>query len=256
MFREQFDFRPHSLVNFVGGGGKTALIHKLMSEYSAQGSVFCTTTTRIHPPDPREDLALISAGNLNLLKQMLDCVVRNCAANHFKVVMTGSYLSPTLLRGVPPDFYNFVDRSLLPIFLNEADGAASFSLKMPKEGEPVLMNGAEYLVPVLGIDCLHQSVDGGAIFRREEFLKHFPRNARGIITPQLAADILMHPRGICKGWNSGMQIVPFINKVDGPALDTEAKDLARTIMRNGHFPVKRVLFGSVLHGRVESLTTV
>lgn len=256
MFREQFDFRPHSLVNFVGGGGKTALIQKLMSEYSSQGPVFCTTTTRLHPPDPGEDLALISTGNVDLLKQILDCVVRGCADNHFKVVMTGPYLSPTLLRGVPPDFYDSVDRMFLPIFLNEADGAASFSLKMPREGEPVLMNGAEYLVPVLGIDCLHQPIDGGVIFRQEEFLKHFPRNVQGVVTPQLAADILMHPYGICKGWNSGMKIIPFINKVDGPALETDAKDLARTIMQNANFPVNRVLFGSVLHGRIESITTV
>ena len=63
MFSEQFAFNPHTLVNFVGGGGKTALIHKLMQEYCAQGPVLYTTTTRIHPPDPREGLAVISSDN-------------------------------------------------------------------------------------------------------------------------------------------------------------------------------------------------
>ena len=88
MFSEQFAFNPHSLVNFVGGGGKTALIHKLMQEYSAQGPVLCTTTTRIHPPDPREGLALISSDNLDLLRQMLDSIVRCCPDRPFKLVVT------------------------------------------------------------------------------------------------------------------------------------------------------------------------
>jgi probable selenium-dependent hydroxylase accessory protein YqeC len=253
MFMEQFAFNPHALVNFVGGGGKTALIHKLMQEYSGLGPLLCTTTTRIHPPDPKEGLTIISGDNLDLLRQMVDRAVRFCPDRPYKLVVTRSYLSSTLLRGVPPDFDNTLDRECFPILLNEADGAASFSLKMPKDSEPVLMENAEYLVPVLGLDCLDQPIDSEVIFRWEKFSEHFPGNGQGRVTPQLAADILMHAQGVCKSWKSGMKIVPFINKVDDPGQDAAARDLAHRILRNGNFPIERVLFGSVFHERVESI---
>jgi probable selenium-dependent hydroxylase accessory protein YqeC len=252
MFAEHFAFNPHSLVNFVGAGGKTALILRLMQEYSARGPVLYTTTTRIHPPDPGKGCAVISSDDLDLLGRLAQGVARCCADSPFKLVVTRSHLSPTLLRGVPPDFVDALDRECFPVLLNEADGAASFSLKMPKDSEPVLMQNAAYLVPVLGFDCLHQPIGADVIFRWEKFVEHFPGHTQGLVTPQLAADILMHPEGVCKGWKRGMKIVPFINKVDDPVQDALARDLAQRIVRNSNFPVERVLFGSVFQERVES----
>jgi hypothetical protein len=234
MYREQFAFSPHALVNFVGGGGKTGLIHKLMHEFSAQGPVFGTTTTRIHPPDPLEGIALISGDNIDLLRKMTDGIARGCADRPYKLLVTQSYLSPTLLRGLPPDFGKTLDRAGFPILLNEADGA-------------------EYLVPVLGLDCLHQPVGAQAIFRFEKFLEHFSERASGGISPQLAADILMHPRGVCQGWKPGVTIIPFINKVDAPEQEPDAKDLAQKILRNGNFPVDAVVYGSLFFEKAASL---
>ncbi len=83
MFSEQFAFNPHTLVNFVGGGGKTALICKLMQEYSTQGTAVYTATTRIHPPDPSAGFAVISSDNVDLLRQILDSIVTCCPNRPF-----------------------------------------------------------------------------------------------------------------------------------------------------------------------------
>ena len=254
MFSEQFAFRPHTLVNFVGGGGKTILIHKLMEEYCHNGPVLHTTTTRIHPPDPSEGLVVISSDNLPLLKTMVDRVSRNCPTRTYKLVVTRHYMSPNLLRGVPADFNNSLPRELFPILLNEADGAASYSIKIPRQDEPVLMENAEYLVPVIGIDCLYQPLGPEVVFRFKNLAEHFSLHAGERITPEVAAGILMHKDGVCKDWRPGTTIIPFINKVDGPAQDSAARDLANTILRNGSFPVQRVVFGSVLQGRVDSIS--
>ncbi len=253
MFREQFAFSPHALVNFVGGGGKTGLIRKLMQEFSAQGPVFCTTTTRIHPPDPREEIALLSSDNTDLLGKMVDSIVHCCPEHPYKLAVARSYLSPTLLRGVPPDFDSNVDSRSFPILLNEADGSAGFSLKMPRDGEPVLMEDAQYLVPVVGLDCLHQPIDAQTIFRFEKFLEHFSEHARGRITAQLTSDVLMHPQGVCKGWKPGMHIIPFINKVDSAGQEADAEFLARKILSNANFPVDRVVYGSIFFDKALSV---
>jgi probable selenium-dependent hydroxylase accessory protein YqeC len=91
------------------------------------------------------------------------------------------------------------------------------------------------------------------LFRWQAFAERFFLQAGERITPELAANILMHKQGVCKDWKPGTTIIPFINKVDGPAQDSAARDLARSILRNGNFPVERVVFGSVLRGRADSM---
>jgi probable selenium-dependent hydroxylase accessory protein YqeC len=249
LFSEQFAFSPHSLINFVGGGGKTVLIHKLMEEYCTRGPVVYTTTTRIHPPDPSEGLAVISSSNFPLLQKMIDQVGQCCPNSPFKLTVTSNYISPTLLRGVPPDFANALDRKLFPVLFNEADGAAGFSIKMPRENEPILMENADYLVPVIGVDCLYQTLGPDVVFRWDVFARLFGIHTGERMTPELAAGILMHPQGVCRGWKTGTKIIPFINKVDNPSLDLASKELANLVLRNSNFPVERVLYGSAIQGR-------
>jgi probable selenium-dependent hydroxylase accessory protein YqeC len=253
LFSEQFEFRKNTLINFVGGGGKTALIHRLMDECNAEGTVLYTTTTRIHPPKPTEGLVVISSDNLSLLKMMVERVGSSCPSRSYKLVVTRHFMAPDLLQGVPPDFDNNLDRQMFPILLNEADGSARYSIKLPREGEPVLMQNADYLVPVIGIDCLNQPLGPKVVFRFQNFADRFSLRAGELMTPEMAAEILMHKSGVCKDWKAGTTIIPFINKVDEPARDAAATELATAILNNGNFPVKRVVFGSVLRGRVSSI---
>jgi probable selenium-dependent hydroxylase accessory protein YqeC len=254
VFSEQFSFEDHTLVNFVGGGGKTSLIHKLMDEYSEKGPVFCSTTTRIHPPDPDKGFTVISGDNSVLIKKILASIGRDCFDRHYKILTTRHFMSPNLLRGVDSDFIDDINPSIFSIFFNEADGSAGFSLKLPRDNEPVLMNKGQYLVPVIGIDCLQQRLGSHSIFRWQECAERFSLCENESITPELAAGILMHPLGVCKGWEIGTTIIPFINKVDDPNQVSYARELAGFILRNSNYPVERVLYGSVLQGTVESVS--
>lgn len=253
MFSEQFEFRKNTIVNFVGGGGKTALIHRLMDECSADGTVLYTTTTRIHPPKPSEGLVVISSDNLPLLRMMVERVGVSCPGRPYKLVITRHFMAPDLLQGVPPDFYNNLDRQTFPILFNEADGSARYSIKLPREGEPVLMENSDYLIPVIGIDCLNKPLGPEVVFRFQNFADRFSLHAGDLMTCEIAAGILMHEWGVCKDWKAGATIIPFINKVDEPELDAVARDLATAILNNRNFPVRRVVLGSVLRGRVNSI---
>jgi probable selenium-dependent hydroxylase accessory protein YqeC len=256
VFSELFSFEDHALVNFVGGGGKTALIHRLMDEYSEKGPGLCTTTTRIHPPDHEKGFSVISGDNTVLIKNILTSISRNCADRPYKIVAARHFMSPHLMRGVEPDFADDLEPELFPVIFNEADGAAGFSLKIPRENEPVLMNKAKYLVPVIGIDCLHQPMGPGSIFRWQECSGRLSLKENEPITAELASTILMHSSGVCKNWKAGTTIIPFINKVDDPAKDSDARELARFILRNPNFPVERVLYGSVLRGTVALFSSI
>jgi probable selenium-dependent hydroxylase accessory protein YqeC len=225
-----------------------------MEDYCSEGPVLSSTTTRLHPPDPKEGLAVVSGDNLVLLKQILSRIADDCSDRPYKIIVARHFMSPTLMRGVPPDFADSLDRNAFPIVLNEADGAAGFSLKLPREGEPVLMNGADYLVPVIGMDCLFQPLGPEVVFRWQTLAQSFSLQAGDPITPELAAGILMHPRGVCKDWKPGVTIIPYINKADGVEQDSAAKALAHAILHNGNFPVERVVFGSTIRERAYPLT--
>jgi probable selenium-dependent hydroxylase accessory protein YqeC len=250
VFSELFSFEDHALVNFVGGGGKTSLIQKMMDEYSEKGPVLCTTTTRIHPPDHEKGFSVISGDNTVLIKNILASISLNCTDRPYKIVAARHFMSPHLLRGVAPDFADDLDLSLFPIVFNEADGAAGYSLKIPRDNEPVLMNKSKYLVPVIGLDCLRQPMGTGSIFRWQECSEQLSLRENEPLTAEIAAGILMHVFGVCKNWKAGTTIIPFINKADDHAQDSDARELARFILRNDNFPVERVLYGSVLRGTV------
>jgi probable selenium-dependent hydroxylase accessory protein YqeC len=249
LFSEKFSFVSPARVNFVGGGGKTSLILTLLQEFAESIPVIYTTTTRIHPPHPSDGLVVISSDNDEYLEMLLERAVLGwCRGRRF--VVTHLSDSPDLLRGVGRDFSCRLDPILFPLLLNEADGARSMSLKMPRAGEPVLISNANYLVPVIGLDCLNKPLGPKTLFRWDYAAERFKLAAGSNLTPELAASILLHPEGVCKDWTPGMHIIPFINTVDEEADDKPAQALARALLQDGSFPVDKVVWGSLQNARV------
>jgi probable selenium-dependent hydroxylase accessory protein YqeC len=141
------------------------------------------------------------------------------------------------------------------LILNEADGARSMSIKMSRPGEPVLMQGAQYLVPVIGLDCLNRPLGPDTVFRWELAAKLTSLQAGRPLTPELAASVVCHREGICKDWHPGMRIIAFINKVDSPSQDALALALAHELLQNRNFPVERVIWASLHEKRADSLSS-
>ena len=252
MFREQFRFQLPAVVNLVGGGGKTGLILALLNEYSGSLPAIYTTTTRIHPPHPSVGLMTLACDDMELLALIVDRIGRRQRPEFSSFVVTRRGLRPDLLQGVAPDFANSLDGDLFPLILNEADGARGMSLKMPREGEPVLMQGARYLVPVIGLDCIGRPLGPDSLFRWEMAESRFSLKAGEIITTDLAARLLLHPQGVCKDCPPGVEIIPYINKVDTPDSDAAARELAHALLTRGSFPVERVVWGSLRSGKAAS----
>jgi probable selenium-dependent hydroxylase accessory protein YqeC len=252
LFSEIFSFVLPARVNLVGGGGKTSLILTLLREFAESIPAVYTTTTRIHPPHPCDGLVVISSDNDEYLEILLERAVSGwCPGRRF--VVTHLSNSPNLLRGVDASFSSRIDPVLFPVLLNEADGARSMSLKMPRAGEPVLIPDANYLVPVIGLDCLNRPLGPETLFRWEYASQRFKLTEGSILAPKLAASILLHPEGVCRDWTPGMHIIPFINKVDDEAGDELAQTLARELLTHGHFPIDKVVWGSLQNARVASV---
>lgn len=251
LFTETFDFALPAWINFVGGGGKTSLILRLLEEFSASVPAIYATTTRIHPPHPADGLVMISCDKEDILELLLMSAVREWSPGR-RFVVTHAPHSPDLAHGVSPGFSGRLDPISCPVLLNEGDGARSMSIKMPREGEPVLIEGANYLVPVIGLDCLHKPLGPETLFRWELAAQRLKFPAGKNLDAVTAAAILFHPEGVCKGWTPDMSIVPFINKADTELNDGLALELAQALLANRNFPVHRVVWGSVQCGKAIS----
>jgi probable selenium-dependent hydroxylase accessory protein YqeC len=254
LFLEHFAFKPGAVVNFVGGGGKTALICALLEESVLNATAIYTTTTRIHPPHPHDGLVIISSENLEYLKLLAESGAKSAVSRKWKLVLTGGEIKPNLLRGVSPAFAGMLDRSLFSAIYNEADGARSVSIKYPREGEPVLMQGAEYLIPVIGVDAIGQPLGPRVVFRWEVAIETLSLVPGEPVSTDNAARMLMHPAGVCRDWKPGTEIVPYINKVDCEESEERALALAKGLLNNPNFPVDRVVIGSAIRGHASSIS--
>lgn len=241
----QFRFSTPCAVNFVGGGGKTSVILQLAGECPADVLPLYTTTTRMHPPPPQSGLLLLKCEDESLLQKLLADVGEKNAGQGFRLAAARGEVAPGLLGGLHAGFARRLDPRRFPLILNEADGARGGSLKLPREDEPVLMEGAFYLVPVIGLDCLGAPAGPRSIFRWERFGERSGLREGEIVTPEAAARVLMGPHGVCRDCPPGTRIIPFVNKVDGPSDDGAARELATRILENPWHAVESVVWGSV-----------
>jgi probable selenium-dependent hydroxylase accessory protein YqeC len=197
---------------------------------------------------------IISSEDSGCLKFFAEVAVKSAVSRKWKLVLTGKEIKPNLLGGVGPEFAAGLDRDLFSAIYNEADGARSVPVKYPREGEPVLMQGAEYLVPVIGMDAIGKPMGPGVVFRWEVAVEKLRLVPGDPLTAEIAAALLMDVSGVCRDWKPGMQIIPYLNKVEDDESEANAVGLANILLNNGRFPVDRVVFGSAIRGHGSSVT--
>ncbi len=242
---DHFGLKLPAVVNVVGAGGKSGLILSLVDRFSESMPVLYTTTTRILYPPPESGTCVIAADDCAILHRLAVAGGRAFRHRRFRLVAAGLSQRAGYLSGVDADFADGEIREAFPLVFNEADGARGMSLKFPRDGEPVLMKGARYLIAVIGLDCLGQAAGPRSVFRWELLPPGIKSREGEPLNSKLASEILLHPLGVCKDWHHDSIIIVYVNKVDAPDLDPVAAALARILLKNQHFPIERVVCGSL-----------
>lgn len=229
------------VIAIVGGGGKTSLMYALAREMVDQGkTVISTTTTKIYPPNASESPHLILADNHPQLTELF------ARLSEFKHVTVGGSIDPfsTKMRGLPVE--NIAALSgYAHWILVEADGAAGRPVKAPAEWEPVIPPCSDLVIAVVGLDCLGQPAEEKTAFRLEKFLDLTGLRRGDLITPESIGRLLTHDQGGLKGVAAGMDVVPFLNKLDvlnDPGLVIE---IINTIRQRGRARIQRIVTGTL-----------
>lgn len=204
--RQGIGIGPGTLAAFVGGGGKTSLMVRLVEECTAAGlRVICTTTTRIFPPSlptfsvgdsgdvPPEAVSLLGRGQGVCLHRGVDDAGK--------------------LTGVDPRVVGRW-RDVADVVLVEADGSRGLPLKAPKEGEPVVPPDADVFIPVAGMTAIGRPLAEGAVHRPERVAALLGVPMGTPVTPAMVARLLIHPQGGLKGKPPKARVVPVLGQGD------------------------------------------
>lgn len=212
---ERLGLGPRELVAIVGAGGKTTIMGVLGRELGAVGARMIVTTTtkmgmdQVTKPvcwsdDPDEVEEMLAPGvPLPVLISAAEGKVKGLAPEAIDAL----YLSTSV------DF-----------IIVEADGARSLSVKAPADHEPVIPGLSTTVIVVMGADALMSTLE--TVGHRVDRLSALTGlSGDGVLTPHVAAEILLHPNGGLKDIPEGARVQMAISKVT-PENQAAARDLA------------------------------
>lgn len=200
-------------MSFVGAGGKTSLLLHFARELASDGrAVLVTTTTHLADPrgedDPfarivfRPDFEEAAAG---------DAPAAPAPSPGVTLLVGRPADEPGKLKGIHPSRVPSL-RAAWRLVLVEADGSKRLPIKAPASWEPVLPDGTDLVVGVVGLDALGWPMDERTVHRPERFAAVAGCAPGEPIGWDHLVALARHPEGLFKG--APGRRVALLNKVD------------------------------------------
>lgn len=198
---ELLGIRP-GVTSLTGGGGKTTAMYTLARELSARGTVICTTTTHILPP---EHLPVFRAENREALASALarhGCVCAGSPAAEGK--LSAPALTPAELAG------------LADYVLVEADGSKGLPVKAHLSHEPVIPVETGLTVLLIGASAFGRPIRE-SVHRWERFCDLTGAPPEDPVTAENVSRLIAA---------EGLGDKIFVNQAEEPSAMEEARRLA------------------------------
>jgi probable selenium-dependent hydroxylase accessory protein YqeC len=200
------------VIAFVGAGGKTSAMFRLVTALEGQGRrVLITTTT--HLLDPRGEPSR-PAFDLVLRPDMeapgASASLPEARAG-LTVLLSRAAEPPGKMKGIHPSWIPAL-RTHWDLVLVEADGSKRLPVKAPAPHEPVIPPGTDLVVGVVGMDCLGRPMDDRTVHRPERFGAITGCPAGAPILWEHLVVLAGHPEGLFKQ-APGARVLLF-NKAD------------------------------------------
>lgn len=220
-----------SCIALLGGGGKTALLHKLANEFAQYYPAVLQTSltnTAFHPSDNLLILNEIDIDKLVSLK--LD---RN------PLFLIGEKINIEKLKGISEADLAII-RHQFDITIFECDGARNKPLKAHTDYDPTVPDFTTHVIIIIGADVVNTKVCDGLVHRPELFCQMWNIKPDFELNIDFIVKVLTSDIGYHSKITNDSEIIYFVNKWDGH--QKNAEDLARTIyLKTG----KPTFYGSV-----------
>lgn len=228
-----FDAAAWRFPHLIGGGGKTTLMYALARAWVESGrTVITTTTTHILAPRPEESPRL-------LLGELPAPAIRRELAAHRQVTLAHEAEAPSgKLKGHDSSYLAALRAAnVAAVIIVEADGSAGRPLKAPADHEPVIVNDADQVVMVVGLEALGAPLTREHVHRAELFCQRYGA------TPGQPLNEALVARAVTEGYLGRVppdaQASVLLRGADGSA----SRALARRML--AHPRLERVVIGDV-----------
>lgn len=205
-----FDYSHYQkpIISFVGAGGKTTLIMAHAKYYQKQHKRVMIMTTTHMLKDDRYYCHHIEE-------------VKKCFSGG-DIVMVGKDCGNGKITRLDDDIIKqYTD--LADIVLIEADGAKKKPCKVPRHHEPQILIESQYVVGVLGMDCLDEKIETGC-FAVEQLCHLLHKKPQDHLNENDLAMILTSPKGTRKNVDDRYYYV-VLNKATSYHKEKEAMNV-------------------------------
>lgn len=199
-----------TVVSFVGAGGKTSAMRRLVRELAGHRPVLVTTTT--HLATQEADLAAT-----HLIWRLGDDLgqVVEAAIEHGSALVSGRPLANDegKLAGLPVEAIDDLHHLLAErggVLLVEADGSRQRPLKAPAEHEPVIPPTSDLVVPVIGLRAIGQLLGPEVVHRPERLAQVTDLELGQRIEPAHLVRLLTSTDGSLKGIPPAASVRPLL----------------------------------------------
>lgn len=220
-----------SCIALLGGGGKTALLHKLADEFAKYYTTVLQTSltkTAFHPSDNPLILNKIDIDKLDSIK-----FDRN------PLFIIGEKISNEKLKGISETDLDRI-RHQFDITIFECDGARNKPLKAHTEYDPQIPGFTSHTVIIVGSDVVNTKINNGLVHRPELFCKTWNVKPNFKLDIDFIVKVLTSKKGYFSKLKHNVEISYFVNKWDDH--QKNAEDLANAIYQKTGKPT---FYGSV-----------
>lgn len=237
---EALNLDQRAVVALVGGGGKTSVMYHLADEIPEARRVLITTTTKILAPE-RKDYPCFYTDEEGYKEEALLRVLQSGT----RVILASHMIQEyNKLNGVKAEILSKLFLSdQVDYILVEADGSKGRPLKGHLAHEPVIPAITTRLVIMIGADAIGKRLDSEYVHRSEVVAELTGQKPGTVITPEIIARLITHPRGIMRTSPADAQKTVIINKIDCLGSMDDAYQTAHRLIK--YSDIKRVLLCSM-----------
>ena len=238
--KEALGLKKGDMISLIGAGCKTTTLFRLAQElWEKGGKVLVTTTTKMFKPAKPHVHKLFLAQDCEALVGELTSIKEPL------IIGAGYGLDDARkLNGLPLEWFDILkNKGGMDWILIEADGAASRPFKVPLDHEPVVPEGCDLTVWVMGIKVLGQPLTAAWVHRAERATALLGVELGTPVTDDLILRLMENPQGCLKGIPPESRKIALINQADSPEEVKKASELGHKLIRHG---LERVVITSYL----------
>ena len=216
--------RAHEgVVCAVGAGGKKSVLYQLVCEHPARVALTTTVHTTEFPPDL--DVDPIIDEDAGLQARVLAADPARSVAYACPSSKPGRHAgaSPATIRAIH-------DAGEFAATYVKADGARMRWIKAPSPDEPILVPGADLVIPVVSARAIGEPLSERVAHRIDRVAAVTGTAPGAILTPEAVGRLLASEQGSlqCTG---GARVAPVINMVDNEDKEEMARAAASAAIK-------------------------